>query len=147
MMDIAYSAIHQPSSPRFTDAAVGFFRVFGGPVAWFVELCAGFALATQPCLIDGVPMTKPASVQWAGPTTAVLMGIAVLVALFAVVMAWHAFKRARIAIEADEPDSMDAGVGRAQFLALWGILLGCVFALATAMTAVGFLVLPRCAQA
>jgi hypothetical protein len=128
-------------------AAIGFFRMFGGPAAWFVELCAGFALATQPCLVDGVPTTQSASLQWAGAATAMLMVIAVLVALIAAFMAWHAFKRVRSGIRGDEPESMDAGVGRARFLALWGILLGCVFALATAMTAVGFLMLPRCAQA
>ena len=40
---------------------------------------------------------------------------------------------------------MEIGAGRTRFLALWGMVLGVGFALAAAITAVAFIVLPRCA--
>jgi hypothetical protein len=40
---------------------------------------------------------------------------------------------------------MEAGAARTRFLALWGALLGGGFALATAITGVAFVTLPRCA--
>ena len=35
--------------------------------------------------------------------------------------------------------------GRTHFLALWGVALGGVFALAAALTGLAFMILPRCA--
>jgi hypothetical protein len=31
-----------------------FFALFGGPIAWFLQLCAGFALSSEPCFVDGM---------------------------------------------------------------------------------------------
>jgi len=138
MTDVSHPAMQGPASPSAGEVAIGFFRLFGAPTAWFVELCGGFALATQACVIDGVPRMAPASLQWTGTAMALLMGIAVLIALSAALLAWRALRRAQPGGHGDE---------RAGFLALWGVLLGGVFALATAMTAVGFLILPRCAGA
>jgi hypothetical protein len=127
---------------------VGFFAVFGGPLAWFAQLYGGFALASQPCVVDGMHMTEPlANAQWTGPAMIVLMVASLLVAIGSFAVAWQSFNRAHTtAPGAQQHDSGDAGPGRSRFLAGWGMLLAGVFALATAMSAIGFFMLPRCAE-
>jgi hypothetical protein len=148
MTDVSPPAIVQPASPRLMSAVIGFYSLFGGPVAWLAALCGGFVLATQACMTDGVPRMEPAAgLQWTGTAMGILMGVAVLIALSSAFMAWRAFKGAHLSVVANQRDAVDAGVGRDQFLALWGVLLGSVFALATTMTALGFFLLPRCAGA
>jgi hypothetical protein len=143
MTHVSYPTTLASASPNWVKPLL--FCLFGGPAAWFFELCGGFALATQPCVLNVAQGTDPKiGLQWTGTAMAILIGIAVLIALSSFVMAWQALKRAQIEAPGNEQGSMDAGAGRARFLALWGMLLGSVFALATAMTAVGFLILPRC---
>ncbi len=123
-----------------------FFALFGGPVAWFVQLCGGYALATQPCFVDGVRAIAPAANRnWTWPAMIVLMVAAVLVSLLALLVSWRAFQRTREEVHGDEQHLMETGAGRTRFLALWGIVLGSGFAIANAFTAVGFMTLPRCA--
>jgi hypothetical protein len=108
-----------------------FFGLFGGPLAWFVQLCCGFALASQPCFRGGNRVAAPPpALQWTWPAMILLMAAAVAIALLSLLVSWRTFTRS---------------TGRTRFLALWGILLGGSFALAAAFTAVAFLTLPRCA--
>ncbi len=145
MINDSQPAAHQTASLRFVDSMVALFCLFGAPSAWFVALCGGFALATQPCVVDGVPRMEPeAGLQWTGSVMVVLWVIALLIALVSGLMAWRAFTRGNREPQSHERDCMNAAAERARFLALWGMLLGGVFALATAMTALGFLILPRC---
>jgi len=61
-----------------------FFGLFGGPLAWFAQLCFGFALASQPCFVDGDRSWRPsAGSQWALPAMWGAMGAAILSALAA----------------------------------------------------------------
>jgi predicted alpha/beta superfamily hydrolase len=48
-------------------------------------------------------------------------------------------------VSGDSPHSIDVRTGRARFLALWGALVGGLFAIAAALTYIAFLLLPRCA--
>lgn len=68
-----------------------------------------------------------------------------LMALAAFAISWRAFERTRDEAGGDQRHLMEVGAGRTRFLALWGMLLGAGFAAATAITAVAFAVLPRCA--
>jgi hypothetical protein len=126
---------------------VGLFAVFGGPLAWFAQLYGGFALASQPCVVDGMHMTEPlADAQWTGPAMIVLISASLLVALGSFAVAWQSFNRAQTTAPGmQQRDPSDAGLGRSRFLAVWGMLLAGVFTLATAMSAIGFFMLPRCA--
>jgi hypothetical protein len=123
-----------------------FFSLAGGPAAWFIQLCGGYALASQPCFVNGTRAAAPlARAHWTWPAMIILMATAIVVALGALLVSWQAFKRTRHEVQGDEHHLMETGAGRTRFLALWGIALGGGFALATAFTAVGFMTLPRCA--
>jgi hypothetical protein len=119
------------------------FGLFGGPLAWYLQLCAGYALASGPCFRDGIHVASPsAALQWTLPAMIVSTLAAFAVALFSLLVSWRAFRRAQ-SDQAGEP--AQAGAGRMLFLALWGVILGASFALATAITGAIFIALPRCA--
>jgi hypothetical protein len=123
-----------------------FFGLFGGPLAWFLQLCGGYALASQPCFVNGsLARAPPASSHWTWPAMIGLMVVAVLIALASFLVSRQAFKRTREETHGDHYHLMETGAGRTRFLALWGMVMGSGFALATVLTAVAFLTLPRCA--
>jgi hypothetical protein len=122
------------------------FGILGGPLAWYLQLCAGYALASQPCFRAGVRMTAPLrAAQWTWPAMILSMVAAVAVALLALLISWHAFRRTRPEAQGAAAHLSDMGSGRTRFLALWGVLLGAAFATATAISAAAFITLPRCA--
>jgi hypothetical protein len=123
-----------------------FFGVCGGPVAWFLQLCTGYALASAPCFRDGVRLTEPPPLlRWTWPAMIVAMLAGVLIALLALGISWRAFQRTRQEAGGSSALLLEMGAGRTRFLALWGVLLGSAFAAAAAITAVAFILLPRCA--
>ncbi len=122
------------------------FALFGGPIAWFIQLCAGFALASEPCFSGGQLLAAPPPGSgWTWPAMIVLLAVGVLMALLSLLMSWRAFKRLRAEAQGDSGHGTEAGAERTRFLAIWGMLLGGGFAVATALTVVGFMTLPRCA--
>lgn len=121
-----------------------FFRLFGGPLAWYLQLCAGYALASQPCFRNGHRVVLPLpAFEWTWPAMILAMIAAVAVALLSLLVSWRTLRRTWA--EASGESTQLIAVGRTKFLALWGVLLGGAFALAAAITAVAFIMLPRCA--
>jgi len=121
------------------------FGVIGGPLAWFVELCGGYALATAPCFNAAGTRRLLPEFAWTWPALLTLLVLCVFVALAAFTVSYRSFARTREESGGDPRHLMEAGSGRTRFLALWGMLLGAGFAVVTALTAVGFALLPRCA--
>jgi hypothetical protein len=123
-----------------------FFALFGGPLAWFVQLNLGYGLASQPCFRDGERTVAPHWFpDWTWAAMIALMILACAIALLAALVAWRAYARTEDEAAGDRRHLLEVGAGRSRFLALWGIVLGAGAALATILTAVAFFVLPRCA--
>lgn len=123
-----------------------FFALFGGPLAWYLQLCAGYALASEPCFRSGGRLQAPvAALQWTWSAMLLSMAAAVAVALVSLTVSWRAYGRTKEEAPGETAHLMEAGAGRTRFLALWGVLLGSGFALATAITGVAFVTMPRCA--
>jgi hypothetical protein len=109
------------------------FGLAGGPLAWFLQFNAGYALASWPCFPQDHRMKLPMDgYAWSMPTMVVIMISGVLIALAALWISWRNLQKA-------------PAEGRTRFLALWGIMLGGGFALASLVTSVAFAILPRCA--
>jgi hypothetical protein len=122
------------------------FALLGGPLAWYLQLCAGYALASQPCFRGGLRVTAPPdAAQWTWPAMILAMAAAVTVALLALLISWRAYRRTQSEAPGGAEHLSEMGSGRTRFLALWGMMLGASFAVATAMSAVAFITLPRCA--
>ncbi len=73
-----------------------FFGLFGGPLAWYLQLCAGYALANQPCFRDGHRVVLPlAALEWTWPAMILAMIAAVAVALLSLLVSWRTLRRTR----------------------------------------------------
>ncbi len=137
---------HPPPHPEHLNMAEMFFGVLGGPLAWYLQLCAGYALASAPCFRDGIRLAAPlALLQWTGPAMIVTMLTGVIIALLAFGVSGRALRRTRQHAGGGPVHLLEGRAGRTRFLALWGVLLGGAFAVAAAMTAVAFMLIPRCA--
>jgi hypothetical protein len=135
---------HHPAPQRQVLPRQSFFAVFGGPLAWFLQLNADFALASNPCFINNersiVPHLSP---DWTWRAMIVIAVAALAVALAATLVAWRAYRLTKEESSGDH-DLMEIGAGRTRFLALWGTCLGAGSALII-MTTLAFFALPRCA--
>lgn len=138
---------HHPAPRRHAmRSPAGFFALFGGPLAWFVQLNVGFALASQPCFNGGERSVAPHwAPDWTWSSMIAAMVLAGIIALFATLISWRAYAQTKDEAAGDHRHLLDGGSGRTRFLALWGVFLGAGAVLATALTAVAFVVLPRCA--
>jgi hypothetical protein len=138
----------QHSAPQADRSTVheSFFALFGAPMAWFVQLCSGYAMASQPCFIDGDRSWLPAvGLQWTWLTMIAVMLTAIIIALFALALSWRAYRCTQNQAPGDAQHLMEVGsTGRTRFLALWGIVLAAGFSGATAVNTVAFVLLPRC---
>jgi hypothetical protein len=92
--------------------------IFAGPLAWFAEMSIGYVLATEPCFPTDRRLAVPAA-GWAWTHTGLRQ----------------------------QPQSQYSAAvagSRPRFAALWGAALGGGFLVATLLTGVGLVVLPRC---
>ncbi len=122
------------------------FGLVGGPLAWYLQLCAGYALASAPCFSGGSRMPAPLpALQWTWIAMLLATAAALAIALLSLLLSWRMYQRTKEEAAGGTARLLDGGAGRTRFLALWGVLLGSGFALATAITALAFVTLPRCA--
>jgi uncharacterized membrane protein len=120
-------------------AAPGALVLCAGPVAWFIELNLGYALAAGPCFSNDHRLTSPAA-QWAWTHT----GLLCLAALCMLVTLWSF--GVSLAVLRQHSSAADAATAasRRHFAALWGAAFGGGFFVATLLTFVGLILLPRC---
>jgi hypothetical protein len=141
------SLSHHPAPHR--ERVSGFestFGLVGGPLAWFLQLCAGYGLASWSCFPkDQRGLLPIAGASWTWPTMIVLFIVSVVIALAAFFASWRIYARIRDETGGGPGHLLEAGSGRTRFIALWGMLLSGGFAIATVLDTVAFLVLPRCA--
>jgi uncharacterized BrkB/YihY/UPF0761 family membrane protein len=106
------------------------FVIFAGPLAWFAELNIGYAFASTPCFRAD---------QRSNTGLLGLATLCMLIALWAFLSSMGALRQ-----QSDSLHSTTAAGSRPRFAALWGVALGGGFFVATLLTGVGLIVLPRC---
>jgi len=118
------------------------FAVTAPPLAWLVQLCSGFAMASTPCYRAGVPLLG-GRVPFTGLLVVTLLCLAVtLVALLVAMRDWRATRDEH---GGGSENLIEVGHGRTRFLALWGMNLGAGFALILVANLVALLGMPSCA--
>ncbi len=137
-----HPAPHREHASTFASA----FGLLGGPLAWFIQLCAGYGMASWSCFPkDQRVIAPPDTAAWTWPTMVTLLIASIVIATAAFFAARHNFKRTQAEGEGGHAHLLEVGTGRTRFIALWGMILGAGFAAATVIDAVAFVVLPRCA--
>jgi hypothetical protein len=148
-MSVPHSALTAQMPPRHSTSysawIAGAFGLVGGPAAWYLQLCAGYVLASGPCFPHDTRRPTPLDgFAWTWPALIAILIFGVLVALAAFWVSWRTLNRVQHGPSEKHP-VLEANIGRTRFLALWGMVYGAGFALATLVTAVAYIVLPRCA--
>lgn len=145
-MSVPHSALIAPLPQRERRAArlASAFGLLGGPAAWYMQLCAGYVLASGPCFPHDVRRPTPLDgFAWTWPALVAILIFGVLVALAACLVSRSLLRRTQHLTPERHP--LEAEARRTQFLAFWGVVYGAGFAVATLVTAVAYIVLPRCA--
>jgi hypothetical protein len=147
MNTAGHSLSHHPAPHRERVTPLELiFGTVGGPLAWFLQFNAGYALASWPCFPQDHRMQLPIDgYAWSWPAMVAIMIAGVFIALVAVWVSWRNLRKTLDEHPGGHGHLMETGTGRTGFLALWGVMLGGGFALASVVTGVAFAVLPRCA--
>ena len=142
--DLSLRGVPAGSRPR-VGRLRGVFSVVGGPAAWFIQICAGDWLASGPCFPGPHRYVEPpAGWSWTGPAVLVLMIVCALIALAALLVSWNIYRGSAPQRPAGR-ELVEGGTGRPYFMALWGMVYGAGFCIATLFTVVAYAALPRCA--
>lgn len=145
-MSTELSARGEPARPRGRVGRFrGVFSVVGGPAAWFIQICVGDLLASEPCFPRTERHVLPeVGLSWTGPAVLVLMVVCALIALAAFWVSWRIYRESAPESSGEHHELTEGGVGRPHFMALWGMIFGAGFCIATLFTVVAFAALPRC---
>jgi hypothetical protein len=115
------------------------FGLLAAPLAWSVQLVAGYALSAQSCFPGGVPRAEP--IAGGVGILVVLIGMMELVVgiggLLVAVSSWRAGRRG--------PD--DEVGSRVRFMALGGILMSAVFVAGIVMATISPFLIGPCGPA
>jgi hypothetical protein len=147
-MNADHSSLSHHPAPRRHEASVPaiVFGLAAGPLAWFVQLCAGYTLASWPCFpLEQHRLVPQDGYAWTWGGIIAISVVAVIICVAAFLVSRRTFNRTRDEGQGGQQHLLEVGSGRTRFLALWGMVLGLGFAVATGMTAVAFFILPRCA--
>jgi hypothetical protein len=122
-----------------------FFMLFGGPIAWFVQLCGSVWLLGWPCypMMDRYAQPMP-NYGWTRAGAGGLLAICLMVALAAGLVSLAKLREVKDEKAGDHTDLIEVGHGRTRFTAMWGVILGFGFAIASILTIVPFLTVSRC---
>ena len=105
----------------------------GAPLAWSVQIIAGYATAAYACFPKRAPLSQPvfASLH-AG--LAVLSAAAIAVSLVCLVLAWRSWRATRAEMPGDHQHLLDVGEGRTRFMALSAVISSVLFLFALLLT-------------
>lgn len=136
---------HHPAPHRDRAVAIeSAFGLFGGPAGWFLQLCAGFALATASCFAGGtrIPMTD--AYTWIWPTMIVISIAGLSLGLAALLVSWRILQKTKREVHGGHRHLLEVGSGRTRFLALWGVCFSAGFSVVTIISFIAFATLPPC---
>jgi hypothetical protein len=120
------------------------FGLLAAPLGWFLQLCAGYALASWPCFPQDLRGAAPLpGYGWTLGAMIIISSAGVLLALTGALACLRVLRRTHAA--AGQPlQRWEEGSDRSCFLALWGVVFGSGFAVSALISTVTSVVLPRC---
>lgn len=131
-----------PHRARVSFAAL-MFGMTAAPIFWIGQLILGYAVSTLACYGSNHPTTIASGVALRGALYA-FDTIAIFAALAGGIVSlsnWYAVKKEK---EGGGHDALDAGEGRARFMALWGLLSSLCFLIGIVFATIGTIEAPLC---
>lgn len=125
----------------------GVVRLYVGivvaPLAWSLHMLVCYALAAHACFPTDIALGRPV---WPDLrfVVATATGTAWLMVLIGSTVAWLNWKATASASSAGPDRILQTGDGRPRFMALCGVLVSSVFALALCFTSSGVFLIPDC---
>ena len=113
----------------------------GGPLAWIVQLAAGYAIAAAPCYTGPDRDAAGQASLWIVALSLLCLALAAAGGICSLIVD----RRTRRETEHSEAQLLEHGHGRTRFLALWGMLLGFGFAGVILLNGVALVGVPACA--
>ena len=113
----------------------------GGPLAWIVQLVAGYAIAAAPCYTGPDRDAAGQGSLWAIALYLLCLALALAGGMVSLIV----YRRTRGETEHSEGALVEGGHGRTRFLALWGMLLGFGFAGVILVNGIALVGVPACA--
>jgi hypothetical protein len=113
----------------------------GGPLAWILQLVAGYAIVVAPCYTGPDREAAGQASLWAIALYLFCLALALAGGLVSLIV----YRRTRREVEGSADDLLEAGHGRTRFLALWGSLLGFGFAGVILVNGIALVGVPPCA--
>lgn len=138
--------IHPAPHAEKLSSGRAFFMLFGGPIAWFVQICAGASLMSWPCFPHADRLVLPIAGYGWTRAGAVIVSLACLAtAVAAGLISLAKLREVAEEKEGSHADLIEVGHGRTRFTGMWGVILGFGFALASLLALIPFFVVSRCA--
>ena len=145
-MNAPVVALHEQPREGGGQPHESFFALFAGPLAWLLQLYAGYALASQGCSPgSGRRLTLPAHLLWTRPAIAIVVIASGLVSLLALVSSRRSYRRSAGKLPGAAAEAVRVGAQRTCFLSLWGIIFSAGAAVGSILILFGFFLLPQCA--
>lgn len=121
------------------------FLLFAGPLAWLLQLSAGFMLISWPCYPSDQRLASPIrGYGWTGTAAIAVLVLCTLVAAASGLAGLRKYREVQDEHGSGHEALLNVGHGRTRFIALWGAILGFSFAVAALVTLVAFILVPRC---
>jgi hypothetical protein len=120
------------------------FGLWGGPAAWSLQLVADYAIAARGCFPHQTPLLRP--VLEVHLITGIIGGLAVLIAVAAIVVSarsWTTARRAGATPE-DEARMGPRPLARVRFMAIGGMMTGALFAFGAVLNGMSPGLVPPC---
>lgn len=116
---------------------VGILRLLlllaGAPIAWSVQIAAGYAAAAYACYPDRFPLASPVLPHLHG-ALATLSAAAIAVSVLCAVLSYRSWRATRDEFEGDQQHLLEVGEGRTRFMSMCALINSILFTLALVLT-------------
>ena len=123
------------------------FGLFGGALAWALQLISNYALMAHFCYPDDTPIAAP-TFGGVRALSIVISAVLLVVAVLALAVAIHSWTvtrdEARVKHTSAHHETAEVGEGRTRFLAMAGILVSGIFVYGVLMAGVPLISMPIC---
>lgn len=148
MADASIDAAKAPAGHPAPHAnRVGILRLLlllaGAPLAWAVQIAAGYGAAAYACYPDRFSLPAPV-LPHLHAALVTLSVVAIAVSLLCALLSYRSWRSTRHEFEGDHHHLLEVGEGRTRFMSMCALINSILFAVALVLTASVLLLVAPC---